>query len=123
MIDTTADLAITKTVSDTTPNENDTIDYTITVTNNGPDDATGVVVGRPLPAGVTYVSDDAARRARPPAGVWTIGSLANGASATLVITVTVDNNTGGDTVDNTACVDGDQDDDTAPTTRPPRASR
>ena len=94
---TDADLSITKTVSDATPNENDTISYTITVTNNGPDAATGVVVTDLLPGGVDL------RRPTSPAraptydgtGVWTVGGLANGASATLVITVTVDADTGG----------------------------
>ena len=39
-----ADLALTKTVSNPTPNVGDTITYTITLTNSGPDAATGVQV-------------------------------------------------------------------------------
>ena len=42
-----ADLAVTKTVSDPTPNVGDTITFTVTLTNNGPDAATDVTVHRP----------------------------------------------------------------------------
>ena len=52
-----ADLALDKTVDDPTPSEGDTITYTVTLTNNGPDTATGVQVTDLLPAGVTYVSE------------------------------------------------------------------
>ena len=37
-----ADLAVTKTVSDATPNVGDQITFTVTLTNAGPDAATGV---------------------------------------------------------------------------------
>ena len=39
-----ADLALTKTVSNPTPNVGDTITFTVTLTNNGPDTATNVQV-------------------------------------------------------------------------------
>ena len=42
-----ADLAVTKTVSNPTPNVGDTITFTVTLTNNGPDAATGVQRHRP----------------------------------------------------------------------------
>ena len=51
-----ADLSVTKTVSSPTPNVGDTISYTVTVTDNGPNDATNVTLGDPLPAGLTFVS-------------------------------------------------------------------
>ena len=54
-----ADLAVTKTVSDATPNVGDLITFTVTLTNSGPDAATGVQVTDLLPAGLTFVSADA----------------------------------------------------------------
>lgn len=107
------DLAITKTVDDGTPQEGDTIVYTLTVTNNGPLDATGVEVTDNLPTGVTYVSDDGGGDYVPGTGVWTIGALANGASEVLNITATVDTGTSGDTIINTASVSGNETDSTA----------
>ncbi len=50
------DLAIGKVVSNPTPNVGDTITYTISLINSGPDTATGVTVGDTLPSGITYVS-------------------------------------------------------------------
>ncbi len=55
-----ADLTITKTVDDATPNYLDNVTFTLTVVNTGPDSAEGVVVSDLLPAGLTYVSDDGA---------------------------------------------------------------
>ena len=43
-----ADLAITKTVSNPTPNVGDIITFTVTLTNTGPDAATGVQRDRPV---------------------------------------------------------------------------
>src|SRR5262249_20749504 len=56
-----ADLQVSKTVSDPTPNVGDTITYTITLTNNGPDDATGVVVQDVLSSRVRFRSSRLAR--------------------------------------------------------------
>ena len=55
---TEVDLAMSKTVDDPTPDEGDTIVYTLQVTNNGPDHASGVVISDALPSGVSYDSDD-----------------------------------------------------------------
>src|SRR5207342_817769 len=45
-----SELALTKTVDDLTPNVGDQVMFTVTLTNNGPDDATGVQVTDLLPA-------------------------------------------------------------------------
>lgn len=83
-----ADLQVTKTVDNLTPNVGNTSVFTITAVNNGPYKASGVTVKDVLPAGYTFVS------ATPSTGTWTdpdwtIGNLTNGASAVLSITATV----------------------------------
>ena len=83
-----ADLQVTKAVDNGQPNVNDNVTFTVTVTNNGPDAATGVSVADALPAGLTFVSASTSTGAYA-AGVWTVGTLGNGASATLDIVATV----------------------------------
>jgi uncharacterized repeat protein (TIGR01451 family) len=83
-----ADIAVLKTVSDTKPILGDDVTYTITAHNNGPDIATGVTVTDVLPNGVVYVSSTATVGTYAAAGgLWTIGALADGATATLHVTV------------------------------------
>src|SRR5262249_29390146 len=49
-----SDLALTKTVNNDAPNVGDTITFTVTLTDNGPDPATNVQVTDLLPAGLTF---------------------------------------------------------------------
>ena len=101
-----ADLVMTKAVSDSTPNVGETITYTLTVANSGPDTATGVTVMDLLPTGVTFVSDNASQGAYDEVtGLWTVGTLAVAATPTLAIMVTVN---APNQIVNTATVDGDQ---------------
>src|SRR6185436_14615827 len=87
------DLELDKDVDNTTPNLGTNVIFTITVTNNnaapGVSTATGVTVKDVLPAGLAYVSDDGGGAYNSGSGIWTIGTLAPGASATLHITATV----------------------------------
>ncbi|HSS76067.1 MAG TPA: S8 family serine peptidase [Thermoanaerobaculia bacterium] len=85
-----ADLAITKSASPVNPSVGQNVPYTITVTNNGPNNATGVEVNDFPPSGTTYVSDDGAGAYNSGSGIWTVGALANGASAILHIVVSFD---------------------------------
>ncbi|PLY00503.1 MAG: hypothetical protein C0622_08620 [Desulfuromonas sp.] len=84
-----ADLAIAKAVNNVIPRAGQNVIFTLTVTNNGPDSTDGVSVSDLLPTGFSYVSDDGGGNYVSTTGVWTIGTLANGASATLNITATV----------------------------------
>ena len=102
-----ADLAITKSVDNSLPIVGDTITFTLNVINNGPSDATSVIVNDPMPAGYNYVSDTSCGAYNAGTGVWTIGNLANGATATLDITVTI--GVGGPYL-NTATISGAQTD-------------
>jgi uncharacterized repeat protein (TIGR01451 family) len=85
-----ADLAIAKTVSNTTPNVGDVITYTVTLTNNGPDAATGVTVSEPLPAGLSFVSASPGLGSYNSAtGMWTVGTVAGGATVVLTLNARV----------------------------------
>jgi len=82
----TANLSITKTTSGT-PTVNANLTYNITVTNGGPDTATGVVMSDTLPSGVTFVSATPSQGSCQTA-TCNLGSLAASASATVTIVVT-----------------------------------
>jgi uncharacterized repeat protein (TIGR01451 family)/fimbrial isopeptide formation D2 family protein len=84
-----ADLAVIKVVDNPNPNVGDTITFTVEVDNFGPDAATQVVVNDILPAGLTFVSASPSTGAYA-GGVWTVGAVAAGGSATLTVTATVD---------------------------------
>lgn len=104
---TDADLSVAKTVDNSTLQEGDTVIYSVTVSNNGPIDATGVSLNDMLPSGLSYVSDDAefsSTSYSSSTGAWVVGSLSNAASATLHITATVNQGTGGSSLTNTVSV-------------------
>lgn len=117
-----SDLAVTKSVDKTTAAVGDTLTYTITVTNTEGDDAYGVSVTDLLPPTLSFVatsSADTVGTYAPGTGIWSVGALALGASATLHISATVGSGAEGTTVTNTATVDDaystdpDSSDDTA----------
>ncbi len=88
------DLSVVKTVNNTHPFIGSSVVFTITATNIGTYDATGVTVTDILQSGYTYVSSTAtAGTYDHSTGVWTIGSMNNGAAESLTITVIV-NSTG-----------------------------
>lgn len=81
-----ADLTLDKSVSSTAPNVDTNITFTLTVTNQGPEPASGVEVTDQLPSGYTYVLSNPSQGAyNNLTGRWTIGDLAVNASATLQI--------------------------------------
>jgi uncharacterized repeat protein (TIGR01451 family) len=89
-----ADLSVTKTVSDPTPNLGGTVIFTIQVANGGPDAAPGVQLTDPLPASLTFVSAVAsAGTYTESTGVWDVGSVVAGTTGTLTIQAVV-NSTG-----------------------------
>jgi large repetitive protein len=99
-----ADLAITKTGPGSI-NNGQTLAFTVNVKNNGPADATGVVVTDPTPAGLSFSSADA-----PCAGGFpcTIGDIASGATVSFNVSYTVPADYAGpDPIVNTAAVRSD----------------
>lgn len=109
------DLALSKSVNKLTADEFEAVAFTLTVTNNGPDAGSSIVISDPIPLGVTFASATPSQGSYVSAtGVWTVGSLANGASATLTMNVTVNTGTAGRTITNTGSViSADQDDPNA----------
>ncbi len=87
-----ADLEIVKKDSPDPVEAGDDLTYTLTVTNWGPSDATQVVATDYLPSDVDFVSANPSQgTASEENGIvtWDIGNLANGATVTLTIVVTV----------------------------------
>ncbi len=108
-----ADLSITKSGAPNPVVSGDRLTYTLTVTNNGPQDATAVTLTDPLPDNVHFNSVASTQgtclrsttKPKPKGGTVTcsLGNLANGASATITIAVTT---TTPGTLTNTATVYG-----------------
>lgn len=101
-----ADLRVVQmTVDQANPAEGDTIRFTVALRNAGPSDATGVALDDVLPAGLTYVNDNASQGSYDSAtGRWTVGALGAGATQTLTLDASVDPGTAGGTITNTAAV-------------------
>jgi uncharacterized repeat protein (TIGR01451 family) len=99
-----SDLSLDKTAPGGPFKAGDQIPYTLTVTNDGPDEAPDVVVTDTLPAGLSYISDDAdCDTSALPEVECNLGTLPNGASRELTITARVDSANGG-SVENSASV-------------------
>lgn len=87
----------------------DTVTYEVTVKNNGPSDATGVVLYDALPAGLEDVTTDkSACTVEDGAIECAVGDLANGASFT--VTVTGEVKPGQSQLTNAASATGNEDD-------------
>jgi uncharacterized repeat protein (TIGR01451 family) len=85
-----ADLAVAEVDLVDPVNAGDKISYTITVTNNGPDTAEGVVVTGTIPEGSTFFSatPQAACSERSGAVLCLLGDLSNGASVDIELVFT-----------------------------------
>lgn len=110
------DLVTVKTLAsgNANPTAGDVVTFEITVTNNGPADATGVTLNDTIPAGLDATANNGnVTLGSYASGVWTIGTLANGASATLTIEGVVNASVAGQPVTNTTTqATGDQNDPT-----------
>jgi len=85
-----SDLAVSKVVDNATPDVGTQITFTIEVVNNGPSDATGVEVTDQLPNGYHHTASATTQGAYDPSnGLWTVGTLVNGGTASMTITADV----------------------------------
>ena len=83
-----SNLGVTVSPATATANKGETVTYTVTVNNAGPDADTNVKIQVPLPGGKTFVSAVASQGSyAPDTKLWSIGSLANGASVTMTYTI------------------------------------
>jgi large repetitive protein len=100
-----ANLVTVKTISsaNATPAVGETVTFSIVVTNTSPGGvAPNVTLTDQLPAGMTYTTNSVTQGSYAPAtGVWTIGRINNGQSATLLLSGTVNAGQAGNTLTNT----------------------
>lgn len=80
-----ADLTVAKAADATSVTVGQTVTYRVTVRNAGPSPATGVTVTDQLPDGLAFLSADGPGGYDPATGRWTVGDLADGATASLVL--------------------------------------
>ncbi|WP_192823136.1 T9SS type A sorting domain-containing protein [Rufibacter sp. LB8] len=83
-----ADIEVKNTVAQTTYNNGDIVTYTVTATNLGPNNATGVTVTDKLPTGLT-LQGTAPAGYNATSGLWTVGALAVGETKTLTLNAKV----------------------------------
>lgn len=107
------DVQLMKTVSNAAPAVNGTTIWTISVHNAGPATATSVAVTDQLPSGISGVSTGnniqytaSQGTYTSTTGVWSVGTLAVGATATLSIPTTVNAGSGGLNITNVAMLTG-----------------
>ncbi|PPK63070.1 DUF11 domain-containing protein [Actinokineospora auranticolor] len=110
-----ADLSAGKTVAAPSQNAGQTVNYTISATNQGPNNATGVVLTDTLPAGTTFES------ASPPAGgtctpsgqkvTCSVGAVANGATVSVPVVARINADSAGGVVINSVTVSASTADD------------
>ena len=101
------DLAVVKEVDKAAQYVGQNLVYTINAMNNGPSNATGVIVTDVLPAGLQFISaNSSVGNYDPGTGIWTIGDLSIGQLVSLTINalVTVSNTS----IENTAVVSGNE---------------
>jgi uncharacterized repeat protein (TIGR01451 family) len=102
------DLSLSKSVSVDEVGNDGEVTYTLTVSNPSDGfDATNVVVTDVLPGAAAYISHSGPGNYNVSAGIWTVGNLDAGDSASLHITATLSGSIGA-IITNTATVAADQ---------------
>ena len=102
IINPSADIQTNQTINNTNPQHGDYITITVSVKNNGPNNATGITINDLLPTGLylNHLSDPNTSYTtsqgtyNPLTGLWTIGNLNNNTEAILTIIARVDATSG-----------------------------
>ena len=102
-----ANLNISKTQDSADPNAGETVDFVIQVTNAGPQPATNVMVYELVPAGTSVAAMIPSAGYCSQGGVCNLGTIDNGASATVTVTLLVDADFSGTSFVNSAYVTSD----------------
>ncbi|HDS59970.1 MAG TPA: DUF11 domain-containing protein, partial [Thermoplasmatales archaeon] len=85
-----ADLSVTKTAPETSATVGENITFTIAVTNNGPDHATGVTVKELLPPGLIFLEHELSHGSYDSLrNLWHLCTLHPGETATIAITAQI----------------------------------
>ncbi len=84
-----ADLALSISTTNASPTVGGQTTVTITAINQGPSNVTGVTATVNLPSGLTLASQSGTGSYSTSTQAWSIGSLANGASASITLTLNV----------------------------------
>lgn len=92
---TGSDISLMVNVDNESPYFGDNVTFTLTITNLGPETATGVLVKSVLPSGYDYISDNGSTNGvyDEATGVWTVPNISSGSNKSLNITAMV-NETG-----------------------------
>ncbi len=98
IVNPSADIQVNQTITGT-HNLNDIVNINLSATNNGPNNSTGVTIKDLLPNGLQWISDNSQGTYNPTTGIWTIGNINNGITATLTIIAKI---TSTDIIRNTA---------------------
>ncbi|MFT5249318.1 MAG: putative repeat protein (TIGR01451 family)/gliding motility-associated-like protein, partial [bacterium] len=84
-----ADLEIIKVVNNDSPYVGDTVQFTIALMNNGPNNVSDIIVMELLPSGYTFVSSSVGPGYNPITGIWSVDNIINGDTLYLNITAQV----------------------------------
>ena len=104
------DIEVEKTVDDTRVYRNQSVTFTVTVTNNGPDDAYEIMIHDVIPEGLD-IEDIQTSKGTFDDDYWYIGTMLDGDSETLTIEADVTAEVG-TVITNTASWDGEDNDNT-----------
>jgi large repetitive protein len=99
------DLKLTKVTSNPAPKAGGSVTFTLSLVNNGPNTATGVVISDPLPSGLSFLSATPGQGSCKSSGqtvTCDLGALGAGGATVVTITAKVAASTAGHTLKNIA---------------------